>query len=83
MCSANGFEGTSVGQLAARLNVSKAAVSYHFPGKEDILLALARPLLDELERVNVAKEGVEWPDGARDVLVGYFDILLRHRRRAV
>jgi len=35
-----GYEGTSLRQIAERLGVTKAALYYHFEAKEDILMAL-------------------------------------------
>ena len=35
-----GYDGTSLRQIAERLGVTKAAIYYHFESKEDILLAL-------------------------------------------
>ncbi len=37
---AQGYDGTSLRQIAERLGVTKAALYYHFESKEDILLAL-------------------------------------------
>jgi AcrR family transcriptional regulator len=37
---AQGFDGTSLRQIAARLGVTKAALYYHFSSKDDILMAL-------------------------------------------
>jgi AcrR family transcriptional regulator len=36
----HGYEGTSLREIAERLDVTKAALYYHFKSKEDILLAL-------------------------------------------
>ena len=35
-----GFDGTSLRQIAEKLNVTKAALYYHFESKDDILMAL-------------------------------------------
>jgi AcrR family transcriptional regulator len=35
-----GFDGTSLREIAERLNVTKAALYYHFESKDDILMAL-------------------------------------------
>jgi AcrR family transcriptional regulator len=44
-----GYNGTTVAELAAATGMSKAAVSYHFPTKNDLLHALADPPLDGLD----------------------------------
>src|SRR6516165_6389439 len=35
-----GFDGTSLRQIAERLDITKAALYYHFESKDDILMAL-------------------------------------------
>jgi AcrR family transcriptional regulator len=64
-----GYDKTSLREIAERLDVTKAALYYHFDRKEDILLELDRRLgavgsevLDELE--HLAEEDVmrAWPD---------------------
>jgi hypothetical protein len=47
-----GSDATSVAELAAATGMSKAAVSYHFPTKNDLLHALAEPLLDSPGRAH-------------------------------
>ncbi|HTR69137.1 MAG TPA: helix-turn-helix domain-containing protein [Mycobacteriales bacterium] len=37
---ANGYDGTSLREIAEKLGVTKAALYYHFASKEDILMAL-------------------------------------------
>ncbi len=44
-----GYDATSVAELAAATGMSKAAVSYHFRTKNDLLHAVADPLLDSLD----------------------------------
>lgn len=74
-----GCEATSVADIADTVGVSKAAISYHFPAKDDLLAAVAEPLLAPLERL------LEEADGDADVerfLAGYLDVLLAHPERA-
>ena len=35
-----GYAGTSIRDIAERLSMTKAALYYHFPGKQDVLVAL-------------------------------------------
>jgi AcrR family transcriptional regulator len=41
-----GFDGTSMREIAARLHISKPAIYYHFASKEEILMALHMRLHD-------------------------------------
>ena len=46
-----GYDGTSLREIAERLGFTKAALYYHFPSKDEILRALLEPfdeLIDEL-----------------------------------
>lgn len=47
--AARGYDGTSIGDLASELDVSKAAISHHFPAKADLAHALLGPFLDDLD----------------------------------
>ncbi|MBN1171569.1 MAG: TetR/AcrR family transcriptional regulator, partial [Micromonosporaceae bacterium] len=79
-----GYDRTSLREISERLGFSKAALYYHFNAKEDILVALAGDLLDELERIIQA--ALANPDrslAARfDVLNQLFDLILSHRATA-
>ncbi|GAA1898250.1 TetR/AcrR family transcriptional regulator [Streptantibioticus ferralitis] len=45
----NGYEATSMREIAERLDISKAALYYHFAGKEDIIRALFDEYVQELD----------------------------------
>ena len=64
-----GYDATSVAELAATTGMSKAAVSYHFRTKNDLLHALADPLLDSLDAlVERHPPAPHWPGGVRALL---------------
>lgn len=44
-----GYDGTTIGNIAADLNISKAAIAYYFPTKDTFLDEFLPPFLDELE----------------------------------
>ncbi|MCR6482430.1 TetR family transcriptional regulator [Amycolatopsis sp. OK19-0408] len=75
--SERGFHATSIRELAERVGVTKTAVLYHFPGKADIVTALAEPLLDDLE-ATMAK-AAEAPDPRMAAIEGLVDVWLGHR----
>lgn len=77
-----GYEGTSLRQIAERLGMTKAAVYYHFPAKEHIVLELTRPFIDGMaDLVSRARDGRGKTDlrHRRNALIdGYLDLLLEH-----
>ncbi len=83
-----GFDGTSLRQIAEELGVTKAALYYHFRSKDDILLALHMRLHEfgklALERmgdepVTLAQWG-ELLDELLDQMLGQRRIFLLHER---
>ncbi|MGW5721165.1 TetR family transcriptional regulator [Amycolatopsis sp. NPDC003865] len=75
--SERGFHAVSVRELAERVGVTKTAVLYHFPGKADIVTALAEPLLADLETA-VAK-AADAADPRAAAIEGLLDVWLSHR----
>ena len=81
--SEHGFAGTSLQDIADGLGVTKAAVYYHFRSKDDLLLALVEPVIDELMAMAAGTDSDLRPQRGRGVGVArYVDYLLRHRRVA-
>jgi AcrR family transcriptional regulator len=75
----NGVEQTSLRQIAERLDITKAALYYHFPSKDDLLAELARPMIDDLEAfLGHARDS--GPVDAPDLLRRYLELCHRHRR---
>jgi AcrR family transcriptional regulator len=56
-----GYAGTSIRDIAERLAMTKAALYYHFPGKQDVLAALVEPWLLEIDGL------AEWAEGQQPV----------------
>jgi AcrR family transcriptional regulator len=75
--SERGYHATSVRELAERVGVTKTAVLYHFPGKADIVTALAEPLLDDLDAM-LAKAAAA-ADPRHAAIEGLLDVWLAHR----
>ena len=50
------YAGTAVRDIAERLGMTKAALYYHFASKEAVLIALAEPVVDELDACALAAE---------------------------
>ncbi|MER7332799.1 MULTISPECIES: TetR family transcriptional regulator [unclassified Micromonospora] len=79
--SVHGYRATSMRRIAEEVGITKAALYYHFPGKEDILARLTEPLLDELDDALTGAETCHDPAVVRwRVVEGMLDVFLRHRR---
>ena len=75
----SGYEGTSVADVVLTPGMSKAAFGYHF-AKEQLLIDLVEPLLDDLEStLDRFPRHPSWPDEGQELLSAYLDVLLEHR----
>jgi AcrR family transcriptional regulator len=83
-----GFDGTSMREIAERLHMSKPAIYYHFASKDDILMAL-HLRMHELSRAVLARTGGQamtleiWRsvlDELLDQMMTQRKILLMHER---
>src|ERR1700744_2302399 len=89
--SEQGYEKTSLRDIADRLGTTKAALYYHFERKEDILLelhlrlhALGRDVLDRIDQAGYERAVTTlWPmliDGFIDELMRNRDLFILHQR---
>jgi AcrR family transcriptional regulator len=74
-----GFQKTSLRQIADRLGFTKAALYYYFPAKDDLLVSLVNPVLDAVENL-LARARVDNSRDQRTLLESLADILLDHRK---
>jgi AcrR family transcriptional regulator len=84
-----GYEATSLRQIADRLGVTKAALYYHFQSKDELLLAILQPanqLLDDLlDRLESARSVEAWADAMVWVIdamfqfVDFFKLMITNR----
>ncbi|MBT8201843.1 MAG: TetR/AcrR family transcriptional regulator [Acidimicrobiia bacterium] len=76
----HGYDGTSVADIVEELGMSKAAFGYHIQSKDQLLVELVTPLLDDLEAVlDRFPDQPTWPDEGEQLLGAYLDVLLAHR----
>jgi AcrR family transcriptional regulator len=85
-----GYDKTSLREIAERLGVTKAALYYHFERKQDILLelhlrlhALGRDVLDQLDQLDDEQTVAAWPgllDQLIDQVLANRDLFLLHQR---
>lgn len=79
----HGIRGTSIQMIATRLGVTKASVYYQFQSKDDIVLAVAQPIFDDIEHVQRIAAALPTDQARRDVaLSGLIDLAIRHRQVA-
>jgi AcrR family transcriptional regulator len=67
-----GYERTPLRAISDALGITKAAVYYHFPAKEDLLVAIVTPMLDRIDEV------VDRPVSPIGSLSGRRDLLTRY-----
>jgi AcrR family transcriptional regulator len=76
-----GYRATSMESIAERVGITKAALYYHFPSKEEILHRLTLPLLDAYENALNAAEAHDDPEVVRwRAIEGFVDVGLAHRK---
>lgn len=79
----HGYSGTSLQMIGDRLGVSKAAVTYHFRSKEELLAAVVAPAFQDLGELLDHVESVRRESTRRrEALHAYIDYLIRQRRVA-
>lgn len=73
--SARGYEGTSIRDIAEQMEMTKAAVFYHFPAKEDLLTAILGPAMKRVARVLDERTPVTDPQGRRALVTALVDVV--------
>ncbi|MGU3498062.1 TetR/AcrR family transcriptional regulator [Mycobacterium sp. C31M] len=79
----HGVSGTTLQMIADSIGVGKASVYYQFHSKEDIVVAAAQPMFDDMARVVTIAEAVADPTTRREITIsGFVEFSVRHRRLA-
>ncbi|MEU5261206.1 helix-turn-helix domain-containing protein [Amycolatopsis sp. NPDC021455] len=73
-----GVQRTSLQDIADRLGITKPALYYHFPSREELVRSILQPLLDDGEEFLLAQEA-RGDASARELIEGFFDFNHRHR----
>ena len=60
----HGYAGTSVRDISERIGMTKGSLYYHFASKEDVLNALVKPLLDDLDAFVAEADPLSRPSAA-------------------
>src|SRR4051812_21150620 len=70
-----GFAATTTRELSQRLGFTKAALYYHFRTKEDLLVALVQPGIEDFRDL-LHRAGAKSGASSRDLLEGYLALIL-------
>ena len=73
-----GIEQTSLREIAERLDITKAALYYHFPSKDELIAELVRPMVADLEAFHADVTSAA-PGDLHSLLERYLDLCHRHR----
>jgi AcrR family transcriptional regulator len=72
-----GYEGTSLREVAERLNLTTPALYYHYASKDHLLISLVRPALERTdELIDRSRSAANSTDARRALLGAYLDLLL-------
>jgi AcrR family transcriptional regulator len=72
----HGYEGTSLREIAERLNVTKAALYYHFKSKEDIVRSLVEDYYGQMDALIAwGREQPRTANARSDILSRYVSIV--------
>jgi AcrR family transcriptional regulator len=74
-----GSDKTSVREIAEQLDVSKAALYYHFRSKDELIASLAAPFMDGFRELLDAAEQQADGDIPQRLVEGYIDLLFDQR----
>ena len=78
-CS-QGYDATSVADIASAVRIKPAAIYYHFAGKAAVLEALVEPLADAIDELIAGAPGVDSTAESRRILLSaYLDLLIEWR----
>lgn len=73
---------TSLQEIADRLGITKPALYYHFPSREELVRSIVQPLVTKGEEFVLQQEALDKVE-PRTLLEEYFDFNHRHRKDIV
>ena len=74
-----GYEKTSLREIAERLDVTKAALYYHFKSKEDIVRSFTEDYVTDLDELIAWGAAQPRTDETRRLLLGRYSVIVGHR----
>lgn len=80
MFTRHGYHRTTLRLLADRLGITKAAILYHFPAKDRIVVALMEPFIVAIEEAIEHAAALPFPESRRALLDGILDGYLANQQ---
>ncbi len=78
--STQGYDKTSLREIAEQVGITKASLYYHYSSKQQLLRAIVGTFLDDLFEVLRLTETMEWSaENEREALGAYVDVVIAHR----
>ncbi|WP_327637360.1 TetR/AcrR family transcriptional regulator [Kribbella sp. NBC_00482] len=78
--SSQGYDKTSLREIAEQVGITKASLYYHYSSKQELLRAIVGTFLDELFEVLRLTETMEWSsENEQQALGAYVDVVIAHR----
>lgn len=78
--STQGYDKTSLREIAEQVGITKASLYYHYSSKQQLLRAIIGTFLDDVFEVLKLPETLPWsPENERTVLRAYVDVIVAHR----
>ncbi|TDD18265.1 TetR/AcrR family transcriptional regulator [Kribbella turkmenica] len=78
--SSQGYDKTSLREIAERVGITKASLYYHYSSKQDLLRAIVGTFLDDIFEVLARSDELPWsPEAERELLGAYVDVVIQHR----
>ena len=78
--SSQGYDKTSLREIAEQVGITKASLYYHYSSKQELLRAIVGTFLDDVFAVLRKVEDLPWsPENERELLAAYVDVVIAHR----
>jgi len=78
--SAQGYDKTSLREIAEQVGITKASLYYHYSSKQELLRAIVGTFLDDLFDVLRLTDSLEWSsENEQRALGAYIDVVIAHR----
>lgn len=78
--STQGYDKTSLREIAEQVGITKASLYYHYSSKQELLRAIVGTFLDDVFAVLRQVEGLPWsPEKEHELLAAYVDVIVAHR----